>query len=380
MNTLKTEPAATRAAVSIRGLRKVYRTRGRSVVGVDSVDLDVGPGELVVLLGPSGCGKTTLLRSVAGLETPDEGEISIDGRHVFSARDKLFLPPEDRRLGMMFQSYALWPHMTVYQNVAYPLSSQPSAQRGDVRARVHDALSRLGVAGMEERFPSELSGGQQQRVALARALIGRPSVILFDEPLSNVDAKVRRRLRQQLRDLKQETRFSGIYVTHDQEEAMELADRLAVMDTGRIAQLGTSREVYERPNSLYVAGFVGEVNQWPAEIMSTNGATAVARTSFGDFSVGASNVAVGAKGSLAIRPERVRLVAPGANAASADPRTRGTVREIVFLGARCEARIALKGEEAMAWIFEAVTQTSPLNQGAEVDVMFEAANLQWLTA
>jgi iron(III) transport system ATP-binding protein len=233
---------------------------------------------------------------------------------------------------------------------------------------------------MEERFPSELSGGQQQRVALARALIGRPSVILFDEPLSNVDAKVRRRLRQQLRDLKQETRFSGIYVTHDQEEAMELADRLAVMDTGRIAQLGTSREVYERPNSLYVAGFVGEVNQWPAEIMSTNGATAVARTSFGDFSVGASNVAVGAKGSLAIRPERVRLVAPGTNAASADPRARGTVREIVFLGARCEARIALKGAEAMAWIFEAVTQTSPLNQGAEVDVMFEAANLQWLTA
>ena len=308
MTTPKEDAAAPGAAVSIRGLRKVYRARGRSVVGVDKVDLDVGPGELVVLLGPSGCGKTTLLRSVAGLETPDEGEISIDGRNVFSARGKRFLPPEDRRLGMMFQSYALWPHMTVYQNVAYPLSSLGSGQRGDVRARVQDALSRLGVAGMEERFPSELSGGQQQRVALARALIARPSVILFDEPLSNVDARVRRRLRAQLRDLKQETRFSGIYVTHDQEEAMELADRLAVMDAGRIAQIGSSRDVYERPNSLYVAGFVGEVNHWPAEIVSATADSAVARTAFGDFPIAAAGLAVGGKGALTIRPERVRLV------------------------------------------------------------------------
>jgi iron(III) transport system ATP-binding protein len=379
MNRPDGEPASG-AAVSIRGLRKVYRARGRSVVGVERVDLDVGAGELVVLLGPSGCGKTTLLRSVAGLETPDEGEISIDGRTVFSARARRFLPPEDRRLGMMFQSYALWPHMTVYQNVAYPLSSLDSGKRGDVRARVHDALSRLGVAGMEERFPSELSGGQQQRVALARALIGRPSVILFDEPLSNVDAKVRRRLRAQLRDLKQETQFSGIYVTHDQEEAMELADRLAVMNAGRIAQLGSSREVYERPNSLYVASFVGEVNHWPAEIVAATQDGGVARTSFGDFPVAAAGLKVGAKGGLTIRPERLRLAPAGAEAGSAGPRARGTLREMVFLGARCEARIVLKDAEAMAWIFEAVTHESPLSAGAAVDVIFDPASLQWLPA
>ena len=375
-------PAVKKTAVQIRGLRKVYRSRSRSIVGVDHVDLDVAAGELVVLLGPSGCGKTTLLRSVAGLETPDEGEITVDGRLVFSAKQNRVLPPEDRHLGMMFQSYALWPHMTVFQNVAYPLSSLPASQRGDVRARVHDVCTRLGVAGFEERFPSELSGGQQQRVALARALIGKPSVILFDEPLSNVDAKVRRRLRAQLRDLKHETNFSGIYVTHDQEEAMELADTLAVMEAGKIKQLGSSRDVYERPNSLYVAGFVGEVNHWPAEIIETQSDRVVARAAFGDCPVEAlaHGLGVGRKGSLAIRPERVGIATAGSDQSSTDRHVRGRVREVVFLGARCEVRIEMAGGEVMAWLFEAVSHRSPPIVGSEVDVVLEVASLQWLDA
>ncbi len=375
-------PAQKRTAVQIRGLRKVYRTRARNVVGVDHVDLDVNAGELVVLLGPSGCGKTTLLRSVAGLETPDEGEITIDGKLVFSSSKKRYLPPEDRHLGMMFQSYALWPHMTVFQNVSYPLTSLDPAARGDVRGRVHDVLTRLGVAGFEERFPSELSGGQQQRVALARALIGKPSVILFDEPLSNVDAKVRRRLRAQLRDLKHETKFSGIYVTHDQEEAMELADTLAVMDSGRIKQLGSSRQVYEKPNSLYVAGFVGEVNQWPAEIVQVGPSVVHAKTDFGTFEVHCANseMQIGQKGVLAIRPERVDVGAVGAAVADPAPRVRGTVREVVFLGARCEVRIELPSAEVMAWLFEAVSHRSPPVAGSPIDVIFEPGSLQWLDA
>ncbi len=381
-NSSNAAGAPKRTAVQIRGLRKVYRTRGRSVVGVDHVDLDVGAGELVVLLGPSGCGKTTLLRSVAGLETPDLGEISIDGKLVFSSSQKKALPPEDRHLGMMFQSYALWPHMTVFQNVSYPLTSLEPSARGDIKARVHDVLTKLGVAGFEERFPSELSGGQQQRVALARALIGKPSVILFDEPLSNVDAKVRRRLRQQLRDLKQETKFSGIYVTHDQEEAMELADTLAVMDAGNIRQLGTGREVYERPNSLYVAGFVGEVNFWPAELVGVGPHVAHARTDFGTFEIigATASMQVGQKGHLAIRPERVNIGAPGAPVADPAPRVRGKVREVVFLGARCEVRIELPGAEVMAWLFEAVSHRSPPVAGGAVDVIFEPGSLQWLPA
>ncbi len=378
---LKEPTAPKTVAVQIRGLRKVYRSRARSVVGVDHVDLDVAAGELVVLLGPSGCGKTTLLRSVAGLETPDEGEISIDGRVVFSASRKRALPPEDRHLGMMFQSYALWPHMTVFQNVAYPLSSMDPSLRGDVRARVHDVCTRLGVAGFEERFPSELSGGQQQRVALARALIGKPSVILFDEPLSNVDAKVRRRLRQQLRDLKHETNFSGIYVTHDQEEAMELADTLAVMESGKIRQLASSREVYQRPNGLYVAGFVGEVNHWPAEVVEANETSALVRTGFGTFRVEnpPEVLSPGRTGTLGVRPERVSLATPGADAASADPRVRGRVKEVVFLGARCEVRVDIDGGgELMAWLFEAVSHRSPPVVGAQIDAIFEATSLQWL--
>ncbi len=365
-------------AVQVTGLRKIYRSAGRAgVVAVDGVDLNVREGELLVLLGPSGCGKTTLLRSVAGLEMPDEGEITIGGRRVFSSPKRLNLAPEQRRIGMMFQSYALWPHMTVYQNVAYPLSAEARVSRGEVQARVQDLLTKLGVAGFDHRYPGELSGGQQQRVALARALVASPSVILFDEPLSNVDARVRRRLRAQLRELKHQTRFAGIYVTHDQEEAMELADTLAVMEHGKIRQMASSHEVYTRPASLYVAGFVGEINRWAGRVESVIGETAVVSTAFGTFTVGRLGAQTGAQGWLVIRPERIRIRVPGSSPANVAA-LRGTVQEATYFGSRCEIRVDVGQESIMAWMFDVDATSNYPAPGEEVDVLPEPGSLQWL--
>ena len=374
-------------AVQLTGLRKIYRSRAHpEVVAVDGVDLTVREGELVVLLGPSGCGKTTLLRCVAGLETPDEGRIAIGPRLVFSPEKRKNLPPEERHIGMMFQSYALWPHMTVHQNVAYPLASLGHAERGDVRDRVQQVLSRLGVAGFDHRYPSELSGGQQQRVALARALVASPSVILFDEPLSNVDARVRRRLRAQLRELKQQTNFAGIYVTHDQEEAMELADTLAVMEHGKIRQMASSREVYTRPTSVYVAGFVGEINRWTARVESVDGASAVVSTGFGSFTIERAerDIRPGAVGWLVSRPERVKILPLGSVLPSNEgtpgsgTRLRGMVRESTYFGSRCELRVDVSGHDVMAWLFDVDASRAYPAAGDAVEVLPEASSLLWL--
>ena len=278
---------------------------------------------------------------------------------------------------MMFQSYALWPHMTVYQNVAYPLSSEERVGRGEVQARVQQLLSKLGVAGFDHRYPSELSGGQQQRVALARALVASPSVILFDEPLSNVDARVRRRLRSQLRELKHQTRFAGIYVTHDQEEAMEFADTLAVMEHGKIRQMSSSHEVYTRPASLYVAGFVGEINRWAGRVESLNGETAVVSTALGTFTVGGVDAQRGAQGWLIIRPERVRILAPGSSPHGL-PLLRGTVKEATYFGSRCEIRVDVAQESVMAWMFDVDSTCAYPAPGDEVDVLPEPGSLRWL--
>ncbi|MCC6472295.1 MAG: ABC transporter ATP-binding protein [Burkholderiales bacterium] len=370
-------------AVRVDGLAKSYRSGGHPPVpAVDGVDLGVRVGELLVLLGPSGCGKTTLLRCIAGLETPDAGEILIGGRRVFSAANRVGLPPEERRIGMMFQSYALWPHMTVFENVAYPLTSLSREARRDVRAKVQDVLSRLGVAGFDHRYPSELSGGQQQRVALARALVASPSVILFDEPLSNVDARVRRRLRAQLRELKQQTRFAGIYVTHDQEEAMELADTLAVMDHGRIRQIAPGREVYNRPASLYVAGFVGEINRWAGQVEAVEGSSAQVSTGLGTLRLALERAGVGPgdQGWVVIRPERVKLLRAGAPGVPAEdePRLRGTVRESTHFGARCEVLVDVSGQQVMVWMFDVDSSCSYPEPGETVEVLPESASLRWL--
>ena len=241
------------ATLELEKLTKRYP----GVVSVDAIDLAVRHGEFVCLLGPSGCGKTTTLRMIAGFLAPDEGEIRVAGKTISSARS--VLPPERRNMSMIFQSYAVWPHMTVRQNVGYGLKmkSMPPAER---QSRTDVLLDATKLRVEADRYPSELSGGQQQRVALARALAPKPDILLLDEPLSNLDANLRGDMRFEIRRLHDEFHYTSIYVTHDQVEAMTMADRIVVMNAGRIEQIGTPEEVYERPNSAFVARFIGAGN------------------------------------------------------------------------------------------------------------------------
>jgi iron(III) transport system ATP-binding protein len=227
------------------------------VVSVDAIDLSVGHGEFVCLLGPSGCGKTTTLRMIAGLLEPDAGEIRVGGKVVSSTR--AVVPPERRNMSMIFQSYAVWPHMTVRENVAYGLKVKPLTAPEKQR-RIDALLEAAKLTAQAERYPGELSGGQQQRVALARALAPKPDILLLDEPLSNLDANLRGDMRFEIRRLHDKFQYTSVYVTHDQVEAMTMADRIVVMNAGRIEQIGTPEEVYERPNSAFVARFIGGSN------------------------------------------------------------------------------------------------------------------------
>ncbi|UMG91258.1 ABC transporter ATP-binding protein [Nocardioides sp. TF02-7] len=249
--------------VRVAGLRMVFRDQNRNeVVALQDVDLEVAAGEFCVLLGPSGCGKTTLLRCIAGLETPTDGSITIEGTPAV-AEGRVLLEPQRRPVGMVFQSYALWPHLTVAQNVAYPLTTGPRRERpakSEVRERVAAVLEAMRIPQLADRRIGQLSGGQQQRVALARAVAAGNRVVLFDEPLSNIDAKVREDLRVELKTMQKELGFTAIYVTHDQVEALDLADKVVVLDHGRIVQTGTPGEVYFRPSTRHVADFIGTSN------------------------------------------------------------------------------------------------------------------------
>ncbi|MFI6375575.1 ABC transporter ATP-binding protein [Streptomyces sp. NPDC050546] len=245
--------------VRIEGLTKRFAGKPPAVA-VDDLSLEIEPGEFIVLLGPSGCGKTTTLRCLAGLETPDEGRISLGDRTVLDLRDKVDLPPNKRNIGMVFQSYALWPHMTVRRNIGYPLRTRRVA-REETRGRIEEAARLVDCAALLDRYPAQLSGGQQQRVALARGLAARPDLVLFDEPLSNLDARLRDQVRAQLHELHARLGFTAVFVTHDQSEALALGDRLAIMRAGRIEQLDTPEQVFEEPATEYVAGFIGMSNR-----------------------------------------------------------------------------------------------------------------------
>jgi iron(III) transport system ATP-binding protein len=229
-------------------------------VAVDDISLDIAEGEFLVLLGPSGCGKTTTLRCLAGLETANEGRLTFRDRPVFDSATKVNLSPDRRSIGMVFQSYALWPHMTVRKNIAYPLKAR-KLKHGLAEGWVEAIAAVVDCAELLDRYPSQLSGGQQQRVALARGLVARPDLVLFDEPLSNLDARLREQVRNELAELHNRLHFTAVYVTHDQTEALALGDRLAIMRHGRIEQLGTPQEVFARPRSEYVAGFIGMANR-----------------------------------------------------------------------------------------------------------------------
>jgi len=246
------------AFIEIKNLLK----RFKDVVAVNSIQLDIEEGEMLTLLGPSGCGKTTTLRCIAGLEKPEGGDIVIDGKPLLS---KGFVQPSKRGIGMVFQNYAVWPHMKVFNNVAYGLKLQKISKK-DIREKVRNVLDLVGLGGLEDRYPSQLSGGQQQRVALARALVRNPKVLLLDEPLSNLDAKLREELRFEIKSLVRRMGITSVYVTHDQAEAMVISDRIAVMNAGNVVQIGSAQEIYQQPADRFVADFIGTMNFISGEI------------------------------------------------------------------------------------------------------------------
>jgi len=343
--------------VRLEKLRKVFDNR---VVAVDDVDLVANDGEIMAVLGPSGCGKTTLLRLVAGLEEPTSGRI------LFDDRDVTRLPTQERNTAVVPQTWALWPHMTVFDNVAYGLrlrKKRTNLTEGEIRRRVKEVLELVDLSGFEERRPFQLSGGQQQRVALARALVVQPEVLLLDEPLANLDAKLRVELREEVRKIAKRLSITTIYVTHDQEEAMAVADRIAVMNAGKLQQVGRPEEIYYKPANFFVATFVGRSNVLKGRVVEAKGEVATVDAGFPIAAQTPHRLAPGEEVDVVVRPEDI-FIGGG--------RLKCAVEDVVFLGRyyqttlRCSGRVlkaegprppAQPGEEvaaeiARAWAFK----------------------------
>jgi len=303
----------------------VTKVFDNGVVAVDRVSLQIFQGEFFSLLGPSGCGKTTTLRMIAGFEHPTAGEVRIEGRPMGQT------PPFRRNVNTVFQNYALFPHMTVFENVAFGLRMK-RVPREEIARRVREALQLVRLSGFEERYPRQLSGGQQQRVALARALVNRPRVLLLDEPLGALDLKLRKEMQLELKHLQMTVGITFIYVTHDQEEALTMSDRIAVMNAGRVLQVGTPVEIYERPTSRFVADFIGESNFLPGRVVEVHSDTATVLL-FGQRPIPIrveQPPATGSAVTIAIRPEKMQVVpleAPGANGI-----LHGRIEEVIYIG------------------------------------------------
>jgi len=344
--------------VRATGLAKAFG----KVAAVDRVDFEVEAGSLVTLLGPSGCGKTTTLRLIAGLERPDAGEVHVGGRLLTSAAQRVFLNPEKRRMGMVFQSYAIWPHMTVFENIAFPLRAQrrPAAE---IRERVMAILQTIGLDGFQDRPAPRLSGGQQQRVALGRALVADPDVLLLDEPFSNLDARLREEMRFELKELQARVGVTTLFVTHDQAEAMVLSDRVLVMNAGRIAQDGTPRQIYEEPRTRFVMDFLGQAGHVGARVARTAEGTYVAHLD----GVAGAPVPLsaehewqdGEEAVLAFRSAEVRVCA-----GLPDGFWQGNVLSAAYLGERIEYIVEL----GAARIRASGPVTEPLGKGTVVQV------------
>jgi iron(III) transport system ATP-binding protein len=353
--------------------KRFVREGQAALAAVDDVSLEVEPGELLTLLGPSGCGKTTTLRMVAGFEQPDAGRIYIGGDDVTD------LMVYRRSIGFVFQNYALFPHLTIFENVAYGLRVRrlPTAT---IRARVGQVLELVGLPGYERRFPNQLSGGEQQRVAVARAVVVEPALLLFDEPLSNLDAKLRVQMRGELSRLQRQLAITTVYVTHDQEEAMAISDRIAVMRRGAVAQVGTAEELYRAPRSAFVAQFIGRVNLVDSRVLDVTGGH-VAVTLWGtSLSVPAADgYAAGQRLSLVLRPESLTLVPETAKAAEGEVIVPGIVRGRTFLGEKVEYAVEVGGALLQAVTYDP-TRRGVVEVGARVGVMCDAAAVRLLAA
>ena len=331
--------------IRITGLCKNYLSEGRTVQALDHVDLHIPARQIFTLLGPSGCGKTTLLRCIVGLETPDAGEISIGGEVVWSAAKGIAVPVEKRGLGMVFQSYAIWPHLSVFDNVAYPLQVR-GTPRAEIREKVQRALRFVQLEGVDGRSATRLSGGQQQRVALARALVAEPRVILFDEPLSNLDAKLREETRKELRRFMAGLDITGVYVTHDRVEALALSDSIAVMRAGRIVEIGTPQKIYFDADHRFVADFIGRANLVEVTVRGQEDGATVVEGGLGTLRCQPRALATGSRATLCIRPEFVRI---GADAAATN-QVEGRVEALEFVGEVYEADIRVGEERVLARI------------------------------
>jgi spermidine/putrescine transport system ATP-binding protein len=325
---MTTEIAAGGGALALQALEK----RFDEVAAVDSIDLEVTAGEFFSLLGPSGCGKTTTLRLIAGFERPTAGEILLDGTSLAA------VPPDRRNVNTVFQSYALFPHLDVLDNVAFGMRYQ-KVPRKERERRAREALALVELADLAKRRPHQLSGGQQQRVALARALVLRPAVLLLDEPLGALDAKIRRQLRIELKALQEEVGTTFVFVTHDQEEALSMSDRIAVMNGGKVDQVGTPREVYESPATLFVADFLGVANVMRAEAGGGNGAFCSVRVGEFELRAGCGDLGTRGAASVVIRPERLEVIPrsehPGENCLP------GMVDRTVFVGSNLQVMVRL---------------------------------------
>jgi spermidine/putrescine ABC transporter ATP-binding subunit len=354
------------ASVALRNVEKRYQNVG----AVRGISLDIESGEFVTLLGPSGSGKTTTLMMAAGFETPDAGDIEIDGRSVVA------LPPHKRGIGMVFQNYALFPHLTVAENIAFPLR-----QRGvdkATRARlVSESLDLVRLPGHEARYPRQLSGGQQQRVALARAVVFRPRLLLMDEPLGALDKQLRESMQLEMRRLHGELGITFIYVTHDQEEALTMSDRIAVMNEGLIAQIGTPEDLYDRPRDRFVASFIGESNFLPGTACGTeNGLLAVNFSGTVLFAGGTAPKPEGESVTLTVRPERVRFASGSDNPGGTDGsnRVRATISESVFAGERRRYVCACDGGVTMILKEPSSAATRRRDTGERVELTWSAAD------
>ncbi|MET0887213.1 MAG: ABC transporter ATP-binding protein [Mycetocola sp.] len=349
--------------VSVKNLTKTFvRRRHSEVHALNDVSIDVVDGELLVLLGPSGCGKTTLLRTIVGLEQPTSGQITLRGRVVSDAAKGVFVQPNHRDVGMVFQNYALWPHMTVRNNVAYPLKARGRRDRISA-GRVDEVLEIVQCGHLADRYPPELSGGQQQRIALARALATNPALMLLDEPLSNLDALLRVELRAQLRHVHREVGYTGIYVTHDQEEALTLGTRIAVMEAGRVSQLATPAEIYDAPANEYVAHFLGLRNRLPVTV---NG-SGVPRVD-GQALDGVGGTLAEGSYALRTRPKGVSARPAGTDGLASDQfswLTGGTVIEALPGGDTVEYMLRLGDTELFAAM---PARGTVLDPGANVDI------------
>ncbi len=342
-------------SISLRGVSKSYA----DTVAVENVSFEVGKGELFFLLGPSGCGKTTILRLIAGFLRPDEGAVLFDGRPIDD------VPPHRRNTGMVFQSYALWPHMSVAENVAYGLRERKVTGK-EREARVAAALQTVRMDAYRDRMPNQLSGGQQQRVALARALVIEPDAVLLDEPLSNLDARLRLEMRREIRRIHEETGITMLYVTHDQKEALSMAERLAVMGMGRVEQVGPPRALYRRPRNRFVAEFIGEANLIEGTLSHRDGSRGSLDSALGrlDGVLADDSLKAGDRAVCMVRPECLKLAAGEQNT------FRARIHSIVYLGEVEQSVLSAGGMELLA--VQSNPGPEPPSTGNEIAVHFSA--------